>query len=410
MRTLQRQLQQFDVAGFRLDEDVEILGRAGQPVQVQRDRADDGVVHAARLQGGENPLEDLEVHRCAHCTPADRQGPGGGGLTPAGQLRPLGVLRWRFPCIPEVPVRATLLRGFIIATLSGVAACGDSPPPLPPTAPTPQPQPPVSLLRTSLTPGEVSFTGTGQSVRLVVTAIFSDGTTRDITSDVNWRIDHPDVVSIDGGLLTVRGYGTATFSSEYQGRVVGPGYAFVRVPAELLVPLTGVVRDQYNRPVPDAQIVGTGAIDLGGVTDANGAFDLGTTYGPVRLTLTKFGHETREVDLQVSAPVRALLAMPESPSPYVEHVVEADGAIPRQHRIETRAGGPLDVLVEALACDYRRVVGVLTVRLHAGGVPLGDEVVGCRARVRQIVPGDEAQLDVAISTPGTYRVTYRLPR
>jgi len=46
---VQRQLQSFDVAGVRLDEDVEILGRAGQSVEVQRDRADDGVVHAARF-------------------------------------------------------------------------------------------------------------------------------------------------------------------------------------------------------------------------------------------------------------------------------------------------------------------------------------------------------------------------
>ena len=302
------------------------------------------------------------------------------------------------------------VRVFAITTWCGLAACSDSTAPAPPTAPTPAPPQPVTLLRTTLTPGEVSFTGTGQSTRVTVMAIFSDGTSRDVTRDIDWQIDKPDVVSIDGGLLTGRGYGTTRFSSEYQGTFVGPGYAFVRVPADLLVPLTGVVRDQYNRPVSGARIVGSGAVDLGGATDASGVFDLGTTYGPVQLTLTKFGHETREVALQVSAPVRALLVMPESPSPYVEHVVEADGAIPRQHRIETRAGGPLDVMVESLACDYRRVVGVLTVRLRAGGVPLGDEVVGCSPRVRRIVPGDEAQLDVAISTPGTYRVIYRVPR
>ncbi len=302
-------------------------------------------------------------------------------------------------------------RWVAIVTFSGMAACGGSTPPAPPTAPTPQPQP-VSLVRTSLTPGEVSFTGTGQSIRLSVMAIFSDGTTRDITSDVHWQIDKPDVVAIDGGLLTGRGYGTTRFFSEYQGTFVGPGYAFIRIPAELLVPLTGVVRDQYNRPVPAAQIVGTGAIGLGATTDANGAFDLGTTYGPVQLTLTKFGYETREVMLQVAgAPLHALLVLPESPSPYTEHVFEAEGSIPWQtHRIETRAGSPLDVMVESLACDYRRVVGVLTVRLRGGGVQLGDEVVGCSTRVRQNMPGDEAQLDVTISTPGTYRVIYRVPR
>lgn len=330
---------------------------------------------------------------------------------PIGPLRPAAVLRWRSPCIPEVPVRS-LLRAFIIATSFGMVACGDSTPSAPPTAPTPAPPQPVSLLRTSLTPGEVSFTGTGQSVQLTVMAIFSDGTTRDITSDVNWQFDKPDVVSIDGGLLTVRGYGTARFSSEYQGKSVGPGYAFIRIPDELLLPLTGVVRDQYRRPVPGAQLVGAGGVAMGAYADANGAFDLGMTYGPVPLRITKFGHETTETTLQVAGPTHADLTLPESPSPYAEHTFEAEGrSVWQSHRIETHAGSPLDVQVDSLACSYRHSAGVLTVRLRGGGVLLDDQIVGCGARVRtEAMPGAEAQLEVTISTPGTYRVTYRLPR
>ena len=306
----------------------------------------------------------------------------------------------------------SLVRWAAIVTILGMAGCGDSASPVPPTAPTPAPTQPVSLVRTTLTPGEVSFTGTWQSARLSVMAIFSDGTARDITPDVNWQIDNPDVVSIDGGLLTGRGYGTTRFSSVYQGKFVGPGYAYVRIPAELLVPLTGVVRDQYDRPVPAAQIVGTGAVGVGATTDAGGSFGLGMTYGPVQLTLTKFGHESREVMLQVALPTHALLVLPESPSPYGEHTFEVSGPGPWQtHRIEARAGRPLDVTVQSPACNYRAVVGVLTVRLRSGGVLLDDEIVGCGVRVKsETMPGDEAQLDVTISTPGTYRVTYRVPR
>lgn len=305
-----------------------------------------------------------------------------------------------------------LVRWFVIIASCGMAGCGDSTPRVPPTAPTPTPPQPVSLVRTTLTPGEVSFTGTGQSTRLSVMAIFSDGTTRDIAPDVTWQIDKPDVVSIDRGLLTGRGYGTTRFFSEYQGKFVGPGYAYIRVPAELLMPLTGVAHDQYNRPVPGARITGTGAVDVGATTDASGAFDLGMTYGPVRLTLAKFGYETIEHGLQVSGmPLRALLVLPESPSPYVERAFEVQGSSAWQtHRVDTRAGGALDVMVESLACDYRRVVGVLTVRLRGGGAQLGDEVVGCGVRVRHVMPGDEGQLEVSISSPGTYRVTYRVPR
>jgi hypothetical protein len=259
----------------------------------------------------------------------------------------------------------------------------------------------------------VSLTGTGQSVRLSVVATLSDGTTRDVTSDVTWQFDKPDVVSIDGGLLTGRAYGTTRFYSEYQGKFVGPGYAFIRVPAELLLPLTGVVRDQFGRPVPAARILATGAVDTGATADANGLFDLGMTYGPVRLTLSRFGYETTETALTVAAaPVHAQLTLPENPSPYVEHTFEADGrSVWQPHRIEARAGGPLDVLVESLSCDYRRAIGVLTVRLGSGGVVLQDGVVGCVARATaQAMPGDEAQLEVTVSSPALYRVTYRVPR
>jgi hypothetical protein len=243
-------------------------------------------------------------------------------------------------------------------------------------------------------------------------AIFSDGASRDITADITWQIEKPEVVSIDGGMLTGRGYGTTRFSSQYQGRSVGPGYAYVRIPDELLAPLTGVVRDQYRRPVPGARIVGTGGVALGATADANGVFDLGMTYGPVPVRLTKFGHATTDTTVQVAGPMHVDLTLPESPSPYLEHTFEAAGPGPWQsHRIEARAGGPLDVLVESAACSYRDSVGVLTARLRSGGVPLDDEIVGCDVRLRSdAMPGEAAQLEVAISTPGSYRVTYRMPR
>ena len=306
----------------------------------------------------------------------------------------------------------TLVRWVAAIMLSGLAGCGDSTPSAPPTAPTPAPPTPSAAVL-PVTPGEVSVTGTGQSVRLFVTAVLPDGTTRDVAADVNWQVDKPEVVSIADGILTVRGYGTTRFIGEYKGRTVGPGYAFVRIPEELLVPLTGVVRDQYGRPVPGAEIVGTGAVQMGTIADAAGAFDLGPAYGSVPLRLTKFGHATTDITLRVAdAPVHAELTLPENPSPYAEHIFEAEGrAVWQTHRIEARPGGPLDVLVESPNCSYRQSVGVLTVRLRSGGILLDDEIVGCGARVRSdAMPGDEALLDVTISTPGTYRVTYRMPR
>jgi hypothetical protein len=141
-------------------------------------------------------------------------------------------------------------------------------------------------VRLSLTPGDVRFAAPGESVRLVVWADDNNGTHRNVTSDVRWTIERPDVASIDGGMLTGRAYGPTTFRGEYQEMTVGPGSARVTVPSELLVPLRGVVRDQYGRALPAVQIVGAGVETLGGSTDASGAFDLGPTYGPVRLSLS----------------------------------------------------------------------------------------------------------------------------
>ena len=161
-----------------------------------------------------------------------------------------------------------------------------------------------------------------------------------------------------------------------------------------------------------AEIIGTSGPLLGGRTDANGAFDLGTTYGPVRLQAARFGHETTETAVMVAGgPVRAELTLPENPSPYVEQTLEGTGQVARQiHRIETRAGGPLDVQVLSPDCVYRSVTGVLTVRLRSGGVQLGQEAIGCGVRLREIVPAGEAELEISTSTPAPYRVTYRVPR
>jgi len=308
-------------------------------------------------------------------------------------------------------VRA-LVRRFALLTLLGISACGDSPPTAPPTAPSPAPPQTPTLTQLSLTPVDISFTAPGQSVQLMVMALFSDGNTRNVTTDVTWKIDKPEVLSIDRGVMTSRGYGWTSFEGDYQGKFLPGGLIFVNVPKELALPLTGVVRDQYGRPVPFAQIVGTSGPMLGATADANGAFDLGLTYGPVRLAAGRFGYETTETAVMVAGgPVRAELLVPESPSPYAEQDFEATSQGGWQtHRIQTRAGGPVDLQVLSPDCIYRSVTGVLTVRLTGAGVRLGEEAIGCAVRVRQTAPADDVQLEVSTSTPARYRVTYRVPR
>lgn len=301
----------------------------------------------------------------------------------------------------------------VVVSCVMMAGCGGDP--APPTQPTPAPAPgpsPVTLASIRATPAEVRFDQLGQTVPLSVTALFSDGTSRDVTAETTWEITHPEIASIEGSVLTGRALGSTSFGAHYQGKGSW-GWLTVEVPGDLLVPVSGVVRDQYGRPVASARITSPVMI-FGATTDANGAFVLDRWYGPLPLRIEKYGYETVEPTYTAGGgPLRLDIGMPENPSPYVERTFEADSAAGSQwqpHRIEVRAGGPLDAYVESLSCsNTRAVAGVLTVRIRSGGIAFPDGV-GCAVRVREIMPANDAQLEVTASSPVRYRVTYRVPR
>lgn len=312
------------------------------------------------------------------------------------------------------PVRP-FVRSIAIVLAAMLSACGDSTP-APPTQPTPSPAPaPVTLASIRATPGDVRFDGLGQTVQLSVLALFSDGTTRDVTAEATWEITKPEIASIEGSVLTGRALGSTSFGAHYQGKGSW-GWLTVEVPAERLVPVSGVVRDQYGRPVASAT-VSSPVMVFGATTDANGAFALDRWYGPLPLRIVKYGYETVEPAYTAGgAPLRLDIGMPENPSPYVERTVEAElepsagGASPhRIHSVDVTPGGVLDVLAQSTSCDSR-THGVLTVRLRSGGATLADGF-GCGVRVRAIVPQSPASIEVSSSSSGTrYRVTYRVPR
>lgn len=75
-----------------------------------------------------------------------------------------------------------------------------------PGSPTPSPSPasPSTLLRIDVTGVQVGVTlAPGQNVQLTATGVFSDGSTRDLTSQVTWTSSNPTSLSItSGGLAT----------------------------------------------------------------------------------------------------------------------------------------------------------------------------------------------------------------
>ena len=307
----------------------------------------------------------------------------------------------------------TFARSIAIVLVIALSACGDS---APPTTPSPGPAP-VTITSLRPTPEEVRFDGLGQTAQLSMTAVFSDGTTRDVTREVEWALFRPLIASIDGGLVTARAVGSTTFQATYQGRRSLVGLVSVAVPADRLVPVTGVVHDQYGRPIASVPVRNE-ITGLGALTDASGAFALDPAYGPVVLSIARYGYETFEgVFTAGGGPLRLDLTLLESPSPYVEHTFEAEivpnagGQTTSQtHRLDTRAGSLIDLLAESLACDFRTGRGTLTVRLHNGGVTLRDPAEICGAHLRGTMADGESVLEVGASSPVRYRVTYRVPR
>jgi uncharacterized protein YjdB len=63
-------------------------------------------------------------------------------------------------------------------------------------------------------------TKTGQKVQINVIATFSDGSTRDVTADAEWKSSSYKVADVQDGLLTAIGSGKTTVTAKYEGKLV----------------------------------------------------------------------------------------------------------------------------------------------------------------------------------------------
>jgi hypothetical protein len=155
-----------------------------------------------------------------------------------------------------------------LAWAVSAAACGDDS--TAPTSPTPPAQPVVRSIDIT---GPTTIQHVGDTAQLSATATYSDGTTRTVSSEANWSVDHSDIVSIDRrGLLTARGYGqcyvTATFES-VSARVP------VRVMPEGMFVLSGRLSDESGLPLASAHVRATSSQgELSASTNREGLYTL----------------------------------------------------------------------------------------------------------------------------------------
>src|SRR5262245_37510193 len=97
--------------------------------------------------------------------------------------------------------------GFVTTAL--IVACGNRP--STPTAPSLPP--PAVLMTVSVT----SASSTSTTVQLVATARFSDGATRDVTTEARWDSTNLAVALVSNGLVRIISSGDADVRASYWG-------------------------------------------------------------------------------------------------------------------------------------------------------------------------------------------------
>jgi hypothetical protein len=140
-----------------------------------------------------------------------------------------------------------VLLPLMLAIMLGSTACDDKKR-FSPTSPTPT-GPAVQAITVT---GGTTLQRPGDEVQLTATARFSDGTTRDISSEASWSVDYTEIVSVArGGLLTARGYGQCNVTVSYasvSARVP------VRVMLEGMFALSGRISDESGLPLWPARV------------------------------------------------------------------------------------------------------------------------------------------------------------
>jgi hypothetical protein len=151
--------------------------------------------------------------------------------------------------------RRISLSTLVIGALIAAAACDD--PNGSPTAPSSIAGP--SAQATPLTIaiiGNTSIDHPGETIELTASASFSDGTTRDVTTQAQWLVIDDGILTLASpGRMTAQRYGTTTVSVSYGTRGSGvSARADLRVAPQGTYLLSGVLKTDTGFPLPQSRV------------------------------------------------------------------------------------------------------------------------------------------------------------
>lgn len=178
-----------------------------------------------------------------------------------------------------------------------IGACDDRP-----TAPSPQPSPPTAgVTIVDLTISGPNTIAPGETTQFTATARYSDGSSRNVTSEAAWRTGNESVLIVSAtGAATARGRGESSIQASFNQRVAVISEVIV-VPAGTYR-LTGRLTESGSTVTPvNARVDVTAGIGQGLSTTAYGGFRLYGVAGDIEIRVTADGYYEERRRLHVAS-------------------------------------------------------------------------------------------------------------
>jgi hypothetical protein len=188
-------------------------------------------------------------------------------------------------------IRYICLGTLTITLALGSFACGSSPTtPSPTPSPGPSPAPVATVTRVRVS-GNTALTAIGETTQLKAIADYSDGTTRDVTTEAIWNSTKPaNFIVASGGIVTVVNFGLTTINAILQPRT---GFIQVTATPPNTFVFYGRVREPGNSGIANVQVLDTESKRTA-MTSQFGEYEF-ANLRDARFRMEKDGFETVEV-------------------------------------------------------------------------------------------------------------------
>jgi hypothetical protein len=176
----------------------------------------------------------------------------------------------------------------------------------PPTAPSTPVVPPVTVVSLSVAP-LVQTIPPGQTVQLTATARFSDGSTRDVTSEANWTSSQENVAFVSGGAVTGARLGRTVIRANFHSGgstsmtiVIEPNGTFIlkgRVTEPVGVGVSGAGVEVLSGPPSQVTTNSDGFYELFGMAGTLILRVFKTDYFDEKRTVTMSADQSLDVEI-----------------------------------------------------------------------------------------------------------------